>query len=29
MARHKVADFIDGVEDVTTRMILSEVQPHR
>lgn len=27
MARHKVADFIDGVVDVKTRMILSEVEP--
>lgn len=24
MARHKVADFIDGVEDARTSMILSE-----
>lgn len=27
MARHKVADYIEGVEDVKTMMILSEVNP--
>lgn len=27
MARNKVADFIDGVEDVHTSMILSECEP--